>query len=259
MKRRDEDQLIHLAFGELAADEAARVEAALTPDSVQLLDGYRSLKNDLKLLNAAPAASIGTERLREAILRQGLKRKAPLARWGLVLAPCLSALLVLAFFSAQSNNGSSTTVVTESGGFDPTMFLPAMRQPALHPETEITNASEAVREDVAFPQAESPKPVTQAFVVSAPKRIRRVHLSPTVDPRLLALDVSHDSSPTEQTSQEPDPSAPPVSATPFAADDPSLATPDGRDIIVVHDAQDRVTGAQQATEVDPTTNVVVGG
>jgi hypothetical protein len=260
MKRRDEDQLIHLAYGELESEESATLEAALSPRASELLGEYRSLNADIKLLNRIPEPQIGTERIREAILGQGLKGRRSLTRWAVLLVPVAAAAFAYAVVSVRLSS-TSATVADDFGAMNPVMFAPAMQKASLVPETEITRTSQAVREDIAFPQPETQ--IKQA-VLTTPvirKHAFRSHSNSLVDPKWLALSNAHENvaSSSDQTATSSDTQPVAEVASPAPVDDSGPAVQDEHNIIVVHDAQDRATGAQQATEVDPSANVVVGG
>src|SRR4051812_9961538 len=84
MMSRKEEKLIQMAFGELPEPQAAALDETLQQDvkAADTLAAFRQMKNDLRVLsNAMPEAQIGIERIRDAILKEGLKETSPAPRW----------------------------------------------------------------------------------------------------------------------------------------------------------------------------------
>ena len=82
MRKRFEEELAQLAFGDLSSDRAAelRARADADPDAAQTFDTYCRMKEELRSLAVdVPAEQLSTERLRDAILKRGLTEK-PMAR-----------------------------------------------------------------------------------------------------------------------------------------------------------------------------------
>lgn len=258
MKRREEDQLIHLAFGELAADEAARVEANLKPQAARALEDYRSLKSDLKLLNSVPAPQIGVERMRDAILRQGLKRDRSFGRWALIFGPCLVAALAVFVVTARPSTHQSNSSTSEVAANLPDWTAQTPQAPALYPDTEITDRSKAIHEDVVFPQPENAPKSVHAAVLTVRRRLHRPLSIAQVSSNMVALADSQMSQPAP-TPVEADQGSTSGAGPQTASDDSGQSAQGDQKIIVVHNAQDGATGAQTATEVDPSANVVFGG
>src|SRR5437588_3293983 len=100
MNRRTEEKLIKLAYDEMLPQEAAGFEAQskADPESARLLAHYRQIKADFVRLNDVPEMQFSGERLREAILHGGLKRRNRLAAFGWLLAPGLAAALAVVLF-----------------------------------------------------------------------------------------------------------------------------------------------------------------
>jgi hypothetical protein len=258
MKRRELDQLINLAFGELSAEESSRVEGSLNPASSHVLEDYRRLSSDLRLLNNIPEPQIGTERIREAILRQGLKRRTSAARWGLVALPCAVAALALLVYAGRTGYRNDTSVASTGGDAGPALFSQALQQPALFPNVELLNKADAVRETYDFPAPDASQPARPAVVQVHRRKRHAVSHSIDSDHEMYAL-LNNPDTPNVMEAGMNLPSPRVQAPSGKAADNSGLASGDNQKLIVVGDSQDRATGAQQATEVDPSSNVVFGG
>jgi hypothetical protein len=87
--------MIDLAFGEFSETEAAELEtlAGADPIAAKQLQELRCLKSDLKALSEIPPHQLSNDRLRDAILGQGLKPKS-VFDWSWIWMPALSCVLV---------------------------------------------------------------------------------------------------------------------------------------------------------------------
>jgi hypothetical protein len=265
MKRRDEDRIIDLAFGEIPGSEATRLEQQLSsnPAAAQTLSQFKRLKTDMALLNDIPDHQISTERIREAILRGGLKQKRNYWAWSLVPALAAAASLVVMFSRTSASETASRVQPSQPESIVAFEQAP-VRENVFHPETELTDLNHAVRSTYSYGSA--PNGEGALAVKHSERRKRENFASQDVNSGMVAL------SNTDQTGDAvvPTPDAAPanqpaeqvpgdLTAASNADDTSASPTSDSQKIIVVHDAQDGSTGAQQATEVDPTSHVVVGG
>jgi hypothetical protein len=75
MKRKFEEKVAQLAFGDLSADDAAKLEQEVQsdPEALRALSQYKDMREGLKSLAEVPDDQLSKERLRDAILTQGLK------------------------------------------------------------------------------------------------------------------------------------------------------------------------------------------
>lgn len=101
MKRRDDD-LFQLAFGDIRGDEAESIEATLDATERDLVQELRCLKLDLQSL-PVPEHQLSTERLRDAILNEGLQPK-PVSQpwWRLAWAPFAAAAIAIVAFQTMN-------------------------------------------------------------------------------------------------------------------------------------------------------------
>src|SRR5438128_37793 len=94
MRRKLEDKLLMLSFGDLTPEEARQVqsEAAGDPEAQKILQEYQAIRSNLKLLKDVPEDQISAERLRFAILEKGLERKSAPSPYGWLWMPAAVAL-----------------------------------------------------------------------------------------------------------------------------------------------------------------------
>lgn len=90
MNRKREEELMQLAFGDLRREESGRLQAELNgdPEAVKAFDVYCEMREGLKALRDVPEMQLSTERLREAILRDGLQpKRTPAWNWSWLATP----------------------------------------------------------------------------------------------------------------------------------------------------------------------------
>jgi hypothetical protein len=99
MKKRLEDRLIEFAFSDRTETDVA--ELATTPETAARLKEYRAMRSALGSLRELPEHQLSTERLREALLHQGLKRRRSFPWQALGYISAASSLFVCAFFLSR--------------------------------------------------------------------------------------------------------------------------------------------------------------
>ena len=107
MKRRDEDRLIDLAFGELSSTEAERVQQELAADPGQQgkLRSYAEMREGLASLRDVPEMQMSCDRLRDAILAGGLKEpRSPIWTWAAVPVAVAAGVFVLTLTLRKPHN-----------------------------------------------------------------------------------------------------------------------------------------------------------
>lgn len=131
-----EDQLFDYAFGELNAHEAQIFEASLLNDEVARSEAelLRSLKSDLVSFRDIPEMQFSKERLRSAILEQGLKPKKPGIQWvNWLLAPTAVACVMalgLVLMNGTSRKDPELVLGSKSSASKPTPFNPILAKPS---------------------------------------------------------------------------------------------------------------------------------
>lgn len=104
MRKKIEEELAKLAFGDLDADAAQRLElqTKADPEASRTFDSYCRMKNELRsLCNDVPADQLSKDRLREAILTRGLKEHRPVSRLSWLWMPAAAAVLAFSFVALK--------------------------------------------------------------------------------------------------------------------------------------------------------------
>lgn len=262
MRRKQEDELIKLAFGDEDGD-SSRAQPLIREDeeSAKLFAGYEDLRQGLKQLSGAvPDHQLSSERLREAILRRGLKEEKKRGfDWRVALAP--TAVMACAFLitlrlsddpNVRPEGIASISSLTERPG-DESIGIEA--EP---PPIEFTSTD---RESARIPS--QPKP--SVSVVPSPNSTPSER---SLDTRELVASNSQARSRTGSNSPAFD-SAPlsPAEISNLAIDGAlpagAVAMVDGAldetPLVIIGSDIDDETGAKRATEVSSTSNVLIGG
>lgn len=250
MKRKNEEQLIELAFGDISAGEAERLrqEISADPKASETLRTYEELRSSIGGLRDVPEMQLSRERLRHAILAGGLKESR---NWNLqwLGAPVAIAAVAFAFTlvarrpalplpAGQGLVATQNAGDVEIRGFDPTIErieAPSLLgspklgpvtfddkpEPRVKPKPQVRVASNSKPKSVAIEVATKPAPGTSADVVA-----------PTV--------MAAAAAPTETT-----------------LDNNTLVHE--TEVIVLTTEMNRDTGAQRATAMESGNNVLIGG
>lgn len=114
MKKNTENKWIEYAFGELDASEAEmlRQELAEDAEATKFVSEFEALRQDLKLLDEAPDHQLSTERLRHAILNEGLhkqKKRAGVLSW--IWMPGAAAAVTFVLLTVLNRPGEPNIVI----------------------------------------------------------------------------------------------------------------------------------------------------
>lgn len=270
-----DEQLYSYAFGELSDSELQRIEAELMKDpaankEVELL---MDLRSDLKSFQEIPEMQLSTERLREAILGQGLKPAKPsFAWWTWLGGPAAAASVFLLFFAA-------------SGGVN--------RMLGRNPEPQVVLGDQSKKPEpmVAFNTPDSKKIGTFSEIEAEPlkspvfkfegsrvggetvsKKLKSQHIRKKKSPRRntssseMVLVATNNIERTTPSTLRNDSSSKKVEPTKIDAgekeipgmDSAAITAPDST-IVMINTERDETTGAPIATEVRNPSNVVIGG
>jgi len=259
MNGKFEEKLVRHAFGEVTPKEASALEeqAKVDPEATKLLSDFRQVRDDLRLLCDVPPDQLSKERLRDAILGQGLKpeplREAP--RWGWTWMPITAFAIVFGWLTFRqhpteisrgltgergavaihmapksSDNAinfglDSKTAAVPSGfgthhGAAPILTRDGNVHVSLNPHHHLSNRPKNL---------EAPLPSSGVLTVYAqPRAKQKLGTSSRVD---LADRVSN------------------------TVDKNSIVSP----MVMINPENDSDSHAQKATEVDSASHVVVGG
>ncbi len=232
MKRRDENHLIKLAFGEA---ELSPADEPLDRESALKLDLYRQMRQDLlDARDAVPPDQLSPERLRESILRSGLKKERR-TLWTWALAPSLA--LLVALIALNREHPEANVVASSFEAADEAFQAVAPPVVETAPAPKEGNVAAPVAPKVA------PKPT--------PNRSKRVRPSPKA---LLASRADQPLAPVAAMADIMETSRSGMDST--ALDSPETASPPT--VVLIESTADQATGMNIATEVRPAANVVIG-
>jgi hypothetical protein len=107
MNKRLEEKLAMLAFGDMSPEEVTRLEQEVVGDreASLVLEQYRGMRSGLRAMADIPEHQLSTERLRNAVLNQGLKPKSrPQLGW--LWMPTMAAALAFGFVFIRNAQNS---------------------------------------------------------------------------------------------------------------------------------------------------------
>lgn len=278
-----DDKLFDYAFGELDSQEAQMFEASLLKDEAGLseVEFLKTLKQDLVGLRDIPEMQYSKERLRAAILEQGLKPKRTLPWLNWVLAP--SAVACVAALGFVLLNGTSPKDLVYIP--DSKMGTNKTENPkiAFNPETstKVASNSELDRQtspDINFDEYLYPE-TSKSSVRTSNKSVRASSRGGLVDHSTKEIDTTI--TPTDlrdevakevvalnaggaASSMAPGAVAMDAKMTEMAFANPIVRKASHEaevdtTLIMIDKERDSGVGAAVATEVKNTANVVIGG
>ena len=253
MSRKFEDKLIRLAFGDSSLRESSSLERKVQsdPEAARALEEYQSLKIGLNLLTDVPPDQLSKERLRDAILGQGLKPLPvePAPRWGWAWMPVTAAALAFAWIGVRHMNangpaaGPRFVAPAETVAKNGTP-APALRAPSFAPTMTVARKSTPV----ATPQADFSERLASKPQVA----------DHDAKPLLAVDNLTTKSKPIQVIIKAPA-KAPQQSAAEQSDSAGKLVSNIGP-LVVINPESDNNSGAQKATEVDGASDVgPVGG
>lgn len=267
MFNKKEDKVFEYAFGDLSAREAQIFEAGLLKDDATAEEAkfLQSIKGDLASFRDIPEMQYSKERLRDAILGQGLKPSKPSLPWlNMVLAP--GAMVCVFALGYVLMNGTSRkapviigtpTVADSSKGVGLKSPAPKLEKPT---PTVADNNDKSGFPDVkdshwAYDDsAGSARSIVVRSVAKKHSRTSGMMVSRTIDivgppagiMKPFAAASSGGSASFEGASD--------------ALADPSKPIVDTNNTLILIDKdQDSGVGAPVATEVNDSKNVIIGG
>jgi len=277
---RKEDKLFEYAFGDLDAREAQVFEAGLLRDEVTSEEAkfLQSIKGDLTSLRDIPEMQYSKERLRHAILEQGLKPTRPGFPWlNWVLAPGAAAcVLALGYFLMYGTSrkdpallGTSPDMASVGPGAGPKLPVQELTRPSTEVATNFGSGDHLPKVDNGSDSEVNAAIETGISHYSALKSTHRANYKPNY----LAMNVSEKDSVTKisdsvktsaslagaatvASTSQPEYSLE-ATASPKAMSAPTVAF--DATLILIDKDQDSGLGAPTATEVNDTKNVVIGG
>ncbi len=262
MNGKFEEKLAQLAFGDLSPEEAAQVEAqvARNPEASRALAEYRDMCGGLRSLAAVPEHQLSNERLRNAILTQGLRTKPvePASKGfgaGWLWMPVAACALGFGLIMLRNKPAGDPQIVMQtSGGAMATNFVPTptfgagfaassarltSSQPAKKAAADMKLASSRGQDD-SDPR-KLPKSMRASRFTSNSSVIHPVWgpIDPEANSKLADNHDQKTNNPTQNTLSQP----------------VAMSSP----IVLIDSNPDSETGAPAATEVGTASNILIGG
>jgi len=262
MNRKIEDELMKLAFEEMTPEQASELSqiAASDPEAQRTLTDYQDIKRSLRMLADVPPHQLSNERLRSAILGQGLKPARKRFSLGWASMPLSAAALAVVFMAIKPKPPVEPMVALHQ---KENLFpVPTITAPPSRFALKTPAANTALPSIV--PQ---PTPTVMKSTVAFHRSVR--HHSHKIDDRVALVsgdengsldgDIRFAMNQADKQVKSPVTSASPLVANPSAAPAATVAENKPAAIVLIDGQKDGNTGASRATEVDSTSNVVVGG
>ena len=280
-----DDLLFGYAFGELSDAEIAKIESELMLDDAFQSEAnlLKDLKSDLKSFEEIPEMQFSTERLRDAILGQGLKPKKVAPQWlSWVSAPmALASVVLLAFvFTGGVNRmlGRQQNPVYVSAGSSQSATSLSGPMVAVN-ESTFSLQSKATGSQVSSSANQTPKSEDEKMQGGRKGNRRMNPRNERAKGLVAAIDTSSRPSLARPASQSArsmrnmgvpggvnnevagnvsisDTAPEQGSASIISAAKAEVAP---TEIVILNSERDAGTGAAIATEVKNPTNVVIGG
>lgn len=261
MNGKFEEKLAQLAFGDLSPEEAERIEAQVKndPEALHALNVYHGMRSELKGLRDVPKDQMSKERLRDAILAQGLKPQTTPAKnpFGWLWMPAAACALAFGIMVLRGSGTSAPPSVVIDEHSIPDMAV-AMREPISHPLTFDSVVSTPV----------APKAVKQTArvewspVKSRPSRMKLARVSRGGEHRIAPITEEEktaiEAAAWSELMASIETSAGDEARSDASMREASLLTASTAPIVIIEDKVDDSTGANAATEVGAN-NVLIGG
>ena len=255
MRSKFEDKVAKLAFGDLSPDDAVKIEKEVQndPEARRALSLYRDMRYGLRELSEIPEDQFSKERLRDAILTQGLKPVAnkPISPRSWLWMPSAAFVVGFAMMIAVNmkhhRSGQTNIVVQPPKNY----VLGAPIVPRFHGFGGSTPvASIAAKKSKLVVENDASMPTTDPD---------------EVDDRLLA----HIDNGIDDSAYDPDlgnTTSAPVqkqgiisTVATIAGGVKQVGANPASSIVLIDQDKDDQTGAYKATEVSSSSNVLVGG
>jgi len=263
MKRKLEHLAAKLAFEELDDVQAEKLGRLASEDAEteRAVREYASMRADLKRLRErTPEPMFSTDRLRDAILREGLeRRRSAAASWSWVWAPVAVGVLAFAFASSRNNHGTPlppfvdpgpSIAVRPNSGILALPSAPTASTSVAVPPKPTARTGRVVRHKAKEP-VQLPVPNIRALLVL---------LAPQLDP-VRERGTLYDKLTTSlNTGRIPDSGTVPMGkSSPIEMRAAGARPAKNERIVIIQQDTDGQTGAQRATEVESSANVSFGG
>lgn len=258
MNGRFEEDLVQAAFGDLTSEQTAEVERKASQDSetARIFASYKDMSEGLKSLREVPDHQLSTERLRHAILSQGLAPRRSGWGFGWLLVPAGAvAMTVLGYQLLKSEHSTTAGVASRQERSNP-LVVGATGDVASNGKLLERDLMKLFEEELSGGGSVTER---SSLPTDEPSTTRSSQLPSRARSRVEYTGIS-----VGATSFGPDPGS--VEASVEGSGSPAMTadtTPgpqqDNSGIVVIEPDRDHATGANRATEVSSARNVVIGG
>jgi len=279
MNRKREEELMQLAFGDLRREDCGSFASQIDsdPEAEKMYGAYCEMREGLKALRDIPEMQLSTERLRDAILREGLTpRQTPRWSWNWLAMPIAVGACAFVVVTAMKKQ-DPVLPGAGSGGL-------VVKNLGTSPDSVVSlGGSERIREDLfnvgPFDFGDSvsestpapSSPATSKNVKGSIFSKRRGDAKPSgrsasgdqVRTRAVpGLAMALAAQPTTPTLDEREVAV--MTAAPAAMSDHAMVenpfkSTGNNEIVQIDSRVDAETGAARAVEVKGTQNVEIGG
>lgn len=264
MNGKYEEKLARLAFGDMSPEEAAEFErrAESDPQARKCLTEYRALRADLRNLGEhVPPDQLSKERLRDAILGQGLRPVAEpeATSRGWMWMPVAACAVMFAYFGFLRPSPTSKTpsVVIDPAAVSSvamkdseTLTMPKLNLPTAK-AVVVKKAAPVTTPIVAERTSRREHRAGDLMVASTPGDLES---DGDTGPILVGITSSrHAGRDARRAPSQPPPK--PVETVAKSSEHDSTSGP----IVLIDSYKDADTGTNNATEVGTASNVLVGG
>jgi hypothetical protein len=266
MNGKFEERLARLAFGDLTPEETRELErqAVGNPEAARVLNEYRAMRDGLRDLGAdVPPDQLSKERLRDAILAQGLRPQAEPAaapNRGWLWMPVLAGALAFAVFTLRggpTHSGAPTVVLNDAKMPPLNVDLPQPSLPSPGPST-MGLVAQAAPKPTAKPEL---KLARNSDLSSRSIRRPRARRTIILQDRIVEPTPLPQEDPKTRIAQNDAPKPPETDPVKTSANPEAtvVAQASPGPIVLIDSSKDAQTGANNATEVGTASNVLVGG
>ncbi len=247
MNKRLEDRIIELAFEERSESGAA--EVAKSPEAAARLLEYRTMRSALGQLRELPEHQLSTERMRQALLHRGLKRRRAFPWQGLGYLAVAAGFFVCAFFvSKDVRRAIGPAPKIEGGGMAANAATPAS-------PTYDFNPLQWASSNTAAPDESAPVGVAPRLHAHALHNDYAFAEHDRPASRLANMVVESNPRGRITPGSSPDPSA----AHPKNLTKSANSVPLSSAMVLIQPQTDADTGLDTAKEVSASGDVLVGG
>jgi hypothetical protein len=254
-----EEKLIELAFQDLSTQESERISADLSDDAKKTVREYAQMRTALReMRDEVPEMQLSSERLRDAILRDGLKpaNRRPAFSF-LSLGPALGVAATVALCIWYVNRPSMSVPTVGAGDIVATKTQPEQLFEMNPTLTRNLQPEAAVAHKTAPPVVVKPAPKPIVVARNETERARPVirrkrAATPRPNTGLVAMTTRRESAPMAASAAR-------ESTGPAAmAAMESAAMPTSEPVVLIESVPTQ-DGVNRAVEVQSTSNVLIGG